>query len=70
MSKHTVSAIFETSDLSILDALVQKDASSRSAVIRKAVRLLHQQQPPSLFLPESSRNRLAGKVIDETAQGE
>jgi len=58
MSKHTVAAIFDTADLHLLDALVQVDASSRSAVIRKAVRLLHQQQQASLFLPEASRNRL------------
>ena len=72
MGKKTWAAVhLDEAELAALDALVEHDCSSRSAVLRKGLRALQEQQPP--FLPgpnatpldrESGRGRrgVAGRV--------
>jgi metal-responsive CopG/Arc/MetJ family transcriptional regulator len=51
-----VAVRMESEDLARLDAIVEQDCSSRSAVLRKAIRLLSEQSP---LLPGASRNQVA-----------
>jgi hypothetical protein len=55
----TVAVRMYSEDLVKLDAIVEYDCSSRSAVLRKAIRLLFETPPP---LPNASRNRLPFRV--------
>jgi metal-responsive CopG/Arc/MetJ family transcriptional regulator len=63
--KHTVAAIFDDDQLAQLDELVREDSSNRGAVIRKAVRQLHERNKGSLFLPEPARNQSDSPQVSE-----